>query len=70
MRHLWQTKPDWVHLIHTHHIPVGVDEEVTNDLTSRLQRSPMRSPIGADIYNANGREAYAQVQDQEQLIQL
>ncbi|MGB5771784.1 MAG: DUF499 domain-containing protein, partial [Crocosphaera sp.] len=68
VRHLWQTKPDWVHLIHTHHIPVGVDEDVTNDLTSRLQRSPMRSPIGADIYNANGREAYAQTQDQEWLL--
>ncbi|EAZ88906.1 ATP-binding protein [Crocosphaera chwakensis] len=68
VRHLWQTKPNWVYLIHTHHIPIGVDEDVTNDLTSRLQRSPMRSPIGADIYNANGREAYAQVQDQEWLL--
>ena len=38
-------------MIHTHHIPVGLDEEITNDLTSRLQRPQMRPPIGADIYN-------------------
>jgi len=65
IRKLWQ-KPDiWIPLIHVHHIPVGVDEEVTNDLTSRIQRSAMRNAIGADIYNPTGREAYAQVQDQE-----
>lgn len=52
-------------MIHTHHIPVGLDEEITNDLTSRLQRPQMRPPIGADIYNLSGREAYAQIQDNE-----
>lgn len=52
---------------HPHHIPIGIDDDVTNDLTSRLQRQEMRHPIGADIYNPNGREAYAQVQDQEWL---
>jgi Protein of unknown function (DUF499) len=52
-------------LIHSHHIPVGLDEEITNDLTSRLQRPQMRPPIGADIYNPSGREAYAQIQDEE-----
>ncbi|MGF1590164.1 MAG: ATP-binding protein [Pleurocapsa sp.] len=52
-------------LIHPHHIPVGLDEEITNDLTSRLQRSQMRPPIGADIYNPNGREAYAHIHDEE-----
>ena len=34
-------------------------------LTSRLQRPQMRPPIGADIYNPSGREAYAQIQDEE-----
>jgi len=52
-------------LIHPHHVPVGIDEEITNDLTSRLQREFMRLPIKADIYNINGREAYAQRQDQD-----
>ncbi len=73
-RHLWQgDKPEghllrdrnWTPIIHTHHIPVGVDEVVTNDLTSRIQRPQMRLPIGADIYNPNGREAYAQVYDKD-----
>lgn len=69
VRYLWQKESNqWIPLIHTHHIPVGVDENVTNDLTSRLQRPQMRNPIGADIYNPNGREAYAQVQDQQWLI--
>lgn len=65
VRHLWQNTNDWIPLIHTHHIPVGLDAEITNDLTSRLQRPLMRNPIGADIYNPDGREAYAQVQDGE-----
>lgn len=65
VRHLWRNPNGWVPLIHTHHIPVGMDGEITNDLTSRLQRSPLRNAIGADIYNPNGRPAYAQLQDRE-----
>ena len=65
VRHLWRDRNTWTLMIHTHHIPVGFDEEITNDLTSRLQRPQMRPPIGADIYNPSGREAYAQIQDQE-----
>ncbi|MEG4997245.1 ATP-binding protein [Microcoleus sp. B4-D4] len=65
VRHLWENRNGWVPMIHTHHIPVGMDKEITNDLTSRLQRSPMRNPIGADIYNPDGRPAYAQLQDAE-----
>jgi Protein of unknown function (DUF499) len=65
VRNLWQNKEDWTPMIHSHHIPVGLDGEITNDLTSRLQRSQMRPPIGADIYNPDGREAYAQTQDDE-----
>lgn len=65
VRHLWRNRENWTPMIHTHNIPVGLDEEITNDLTSRLQRPQMRPPIGADIYNPNGREAYAQIQDEE-----
>ncbi len=67
VKHLWQNQTDWTPMIHTHHIPVGLDAEITNDLTSRLQRPQMRPPIGADIYNPTGREAYAQIQDDEWL---
>ena len=65
VRHLWRDRSNWTPMIHTHHIPVGLDEEITNDLTSRLQRPQMRPPIGADIYNPSGREAYAQIHDEE-----
>ncbi|MES1024903.1 DUF499 domain-containing protein [Gloeocapsa sp. BRSZ] len=70
VRYLWDNRhehPEWVSLIHPHHVPVGVDAAVTNDLTSRLQRSLMRLAIQADIYNPDGREAQAQVQDREWL---
>ncbi|HSF76446.1 MAG TPA: DUF499 domain-containing protein [Microcoleus sp.] len=65
VRHLWENRDGWVPMIHTHHIPIGMDGEITNDLTSRLQRSPLRNAIGADIYNPDGRPAYAQLQDGE-----
>ncbi|MEG3968382.1 DUF499 domain-containing protein [Microcoleus sp. T2B6] len=65
VRHLWENRDGWMPMIHTHHIPVGMDGEITNDLTSRLQRSPMQNAIRADIYNADGRAAYAQLQDGE-----
>lgn len=77
IRYLWQNinssqstansqqSPIWIPLIHTHHIPVGIEEEITSDLTSRLGRELMRIPIQADIYNPDGREAYSQLQDAE-----
>ena len=67
IRYLWRERPNHINLIHPHHIPVGIDPEITNDLTSRLQRPLMRLPISADIYNSDGREAHAQVQDKEWL---
>ena len=67
VRHLWQDKSVWIPMIHSHHIPVGIDAKVTDDLTSRLQRPLMRNVIQADIYNQDGREAYAQVHDGEWL---
>ncbi|MEQ9357481.1 MAG: DUF499 domain-containing protein [Coleofasciculus chthonoplastes F2-STO-03] len=68
VRYLWQNPTEWIPMIHTHHIPVGVEAKVTDELTSRLQRPLMRNPIQADIYNASGREAYAQVQDQQWVV--
>lgn len=64
VKYLWQNPPEHTLMIHTHHIPVGMDDKVTNDLTSKLQRSQMMPPIRADIYNTDGRKAYAQVQDE------
>ena len=66
-RQLWKDTTAWIPLIHPHHLPIGVDEEVTSDLTSRLERPLMRLPIQADIYNPDGREAHAQLQDQDWL---
>jgi Protein of unknown function (DUF499) len=65
IRNLWQDTKTWIPLIHPHHIPLGIEEEVTSDLTSRLERPLMRIPIVADIYNPDGREAHAQLQDGE-----
>ncbi len=48
-------------------LPIGIHGEVTNELTARLERPLMRLPIQADLYNSTGREAHAQVQDQEWL---
>ncbi|MDB9369204.1 DUF499 domain-containing protein, partial [Nodularia spumigena CS-586/05] len=56
---------NWIPVIHPHHIPVGIEEEITSDLTARLERPLMRITIQADIYNATGREAHAQLQDAE-----
>jgi hypothetical protein len=61
---LWDHPSNWVPLIHPHHLPIGIAPEITTDLTSRLQRPLMRLPIQADIYNKNGRAAYAQTQDE------
>ena len=60
VRHLWQDTGAWIPTIAPHHIPVGMDAKITDDLTSRLQRPLMRNPIQADIYNPDGREAYAE----------
>ncbi|QDZ41686.1 ATP-binding protein (plasmid) [Euhalothece natronophila Z-M001] len=65
VQHLWQDTAQWVPLIHTHHLPVGLNPKVTNELTSRLQRPLMRNPVQADIYNPSGRQAYAQIQDEQ-----
>ncbi|MGV0028412.1 ATP-binding protein [Phormidesmis priestleyi] len=63
-RYLWRDRTHWMPMIHAHHLPIGIDEEITNELTSRLERPLMRLPIQADIHNSSGREAHAQLQDQ------
>lgn len=65
-RYLWREGVA-LPMIHPHHLPVGIDDEITNELTSRLQRPLMRMPIQADLYNSSGREAHAQLQDREWL---
>jgi Protein of unknown function (DUF499) len=65
IRYLWDDTSGWIPLIHSHHIPVGIEEEITSDLTARLERPLMRITIQADIYNKDGREAHAQLQDAE-----
>ncbi|BAY49792.1 AAA family ATPase [Scytonema sp. HK-05] len=65
IRYLWSDTTAWIPVIHPHHIPVGIEEEITSDLTARLERPLMRITIQADIYNKDGREAHAQLQDAE-----
>ena len=71
IRYLWNSSNsgnktnNWIPLIHPHHIPIGIEEEITSELTSRLERPLLRLAISADIYNADGREAHAQLQDGE-----
>jgi hypothetical protein len=65
VRYLWHHRVNGTLMIHPHHLPVGIEEEITSDLTSRLQRPLMRLPIGADLYNPNGREAHCQLQDED-----
>ncbi|WYL96159.1 MAG: DUF499 domain-containing protein [Gloeotrichia echinulata IR180] len=63
-----QQSTTWIPVIHSHHIPVGIEEEITSDLTARLERPLMRITIQADIYNKDGREAHAQLQDAEWIV--
>lgn len=67
VRYLWRHQQWRPSMIHPHHLPVGLEEEITSDLTSRLQRPLMRLAIAADIHNPDGPGAHAQLQDQEWL---
>jgi Protein of unknown function (DUF499) len=68
IRNLWRDPAQKISLIHIHHIPVGTDSEVTDDMTSRLDRTAMSYALGADVCNLTGRKAHAQVQDKEWLV--
>lgn len=65
IRYLWNNDSEHIPLIHPHHLPIGIDREMTSDLTSRLQRPLMDLPIKGDIFNPTGTQAHAQIQDQE-----
>lgn len=69
VRYLWlhERGKTWIPLVHTHHLPVGIDADITGDLTSRLGRPGLLPAIEADIYNPTGRKAYAQTQDSDWL---
>ena len=50
VRGLWTVRPSQTWMIHPHHIDLA-DDEVTNDLTSRLDRAVFKQVIEADIAN-------------------
>ncbi len=65
VRRLWETKPADTYLIHPHHIDLA-DEEILNDLTSRLDRPVFRQVAEADIANPKaGARAHAPLADEE-----
>lgn len=65
VRRLWDAKPADTYLIHPHHIDLG-DEEILNDLTSRLDRPVFRQVAEADIANPKaGARAHAPLADEE-----
>lgn len=68
VRYIWQNPSEYIPLIHVHHLPVGLEKNITDDLISRIKRENLRPAINADIYNPTGRKAYAQQQDEEWLI--
>jgi len=62
---LWDQKPPDVYLIHPHHVDLS-DEEILDDLTSRLDRPAYRSVAEADIANPMaGAKAHAAVVDED-----
>jgi hypothetical protein len=63
--HLWQESPGWLPMIHVHHVAVGLNKSITDDLTTRLRRLEMRPAIQADIHNTDVRLAYSQIQDKD-----
>lgn len=65
IRELWQTKPKDCYLICPHHLNLG-DEQIANDLTSRLDRPQYKQVIEADIASPKkGTQSHAQEIDQE-----
>lgn len=63
VRRLWRLKPPKTHLISVHHLDLS-DEDILNDLTSRLDRAAFRMVAEADIASPlKGTESKAQVLD-------
>lgn len=64
IRELWADRPEYLFLIHPHDICLGNDE-IANDLTSRLERPRFKQVIKADIVSQlEGTRAHAQVLDE------
>jgi hypothetical protein len=65
IRELWQAKPKDCYLICPHHLNLG-DEQIANDLTSRLDRPQYKQVIEADIASPKkGTQSHAQEIDLE-----
>ena len=65
IRRLWERRPADAYLVHTHHVDLG-DEEILNELTSRLDRPVFRQVAEADVANPKaGATAHAQLADAE-----
>ncbi len=67
VRRLWQTRQPQTYLIHTHHVDLS-DEDILNDLTSRLDRPVFRQVAEADIVNPKaGAKGHAALLDDEMI---
>lgn len=63
VRRLWDAKPEETHLIAIHHLDLA-NEEILNDLTSRLDRPAFRNVAEADIASPlKGSQSKSQVLD-------
>ena len=68
IRRLWEEKPQDAYLIHPHYLDLS-NEDILNDLTSRLERPVFRNVVEADIVSPlKGSRAHAQIVD-EPLLQ-
>jgi len=67
VRNLWEKKPPNTMLIHPFHIDLSIDD-ITNDLTSRLERPAFKQVVEADIVSpSKGSPAHAENIDAEWL---
>ena len=65
IRRLWETRPADAFLVHPHHVDLA-DDEILNDLTSRLDRPVFRQVAEADIANPKaGAVAHARAVDDD-----
>jgi hypothetical protein len=64
IRRLWETQPKDVYLIHPWALDLSVDD-ILNDLTSRLEKTPFRHVAEADIVTPlEGSKSHAQLADE------
>lgn len=64
VRTLWQATPKGTHLLHIHHLDLGNDD-IANELTSRLDRPQFKQVIEADLASPRkGKQAHCQELDE------